>query len=48
MEAQRLNVTDAVQAGFEDSLAVIAPLRNVVRHAHRNHASQSSHGQSIL
>lgn len=48
VEAQRFDVMDAVQVGFEDSLAVIAPLRNVVRHAHRNHANQSSHGRSIL
>jgi hypothetical protein len=47
--AQRLNVAPAIQIGIKNGLAVIAPpLRNVVRHAHRHHASESSHGQSIL
>jgi hypothetical protein len=46
--AQRLNVAPAIQIGFKDSSAVIAPLRDVVRHTHRHHAGQSSHGLSIL
>jgi hypothetical protein len=46
--AQRLNVAPAIQIGIKNGLAVIAPLGNVVRHAHRHHASQSSNGLSIL
>jgi len=41
--AERIEVAASIVVEQEDVLAVVPPLRNVVRYAHRHHASLSRH-----
>ncbi len=40
---EQLEVAHAIDVGAEHVLAVIAPLSNVVRYAHRHHTRQTRH-----
>jgi len=44
--AQQFQVEEAVLVGVKDSLAIVSALSDVVRQAHRNHASDSRHRNS--